>query len=134
MVLAAATLLLCGIGSALALPRSWQPRAGSASALTTATTALVRARPGLVTLTVAVFLAYGALQAIIVVRVARFTSTGIPVEDVVWWAALSGLLSLPARWLLPRLADRVESWRLLVGVMAVLTAGTLAALGGGVRR
>jgi MFS family permease len=75
--------------------------------------------------TLGAVLAYGALEALVVHRIARFEELGFTLATVTVWAALSGLVTLPGRFLLPVLAGR---WRATVVFAAVL--GVLAASAG----
>jgi MFS family permease len=72
--------------------------------------------------TAASFLVYGALEAVLVHRVARFEESGFPVASVAAWAALAGILSFPGRYLLPRLAIRVPGTRLFALTLVVMAA------------
>jgi MFS family permease len=88
-------------------------------------------RPRLLTFTVAAVLAYGALEAIIVHRVARFEELGFGLETVALWVGVAGLLTLPGRFLLPMLARRARATAILAGVLAVLAGSTALMIGGG---
>jgi hypothetical protein len=81
-------------------------------------------RPRLLVFSVGAFLAYGALEANIIHRVARFEEGGISVAVITYWAALSGLLTLPGRFLLPMLGRRILGTRLLAGVLLVMALAT----------
>jgi MFS family permease len=74
--------------------------------------------------TVAAIIAYGAIEATIVHRIARFQELGFSLATVTAWAAISGLLTLPGRFLLPALANRLGPPRVLALVLGVLAAGT----------
>ncbi|WP_150461884.1 MFS transporter [Nesterenkonia ebinurensis] len=69
---------------------------------------------GFIPLTVSVALTMAVLESYNVHRVARFEAAGFSTETVAWWAAAVGLLSLPARFLLPMLANRFDSAKLWV--------------------
>lgn len=92
-----------------------------------------RLRPlpaGLLALTGATATGLAAVEATQVHRIARFEATGFDPIVLGGWAAAASLLSLPGRFLLPRLADKVPSARLLAGVTALLVAPTLLAVRG----
>jgi MFS family permease len=74
--------------------------------------------------TVAAIIAYGAIEATIVHRIARFQELGFSLATVTAWAAISGLLTLPGRFLLPALANRLGAPHVLALVLGVLAAGT----------
>jgi Major Facilitator Superfamily len=80
--------------------------------------------------TVAAIIAYGAIEATIVHRIARFQEVGFSLATVTTWAAISGLLTLPGRFLLPALANRLGAPDVLALVLAVLAAGTGLMIGG----
>ncbi len=70
--------------------------------------------------TLGAVLAYGATEALIVHRIARFQELGFSLGTVTFWAALSGLATLPGRYLLPLLARRVPATVVFAGVLGVL--------------
>ena len=70
--------------------------------------------------TVGAVLAYGAIEALVLHRIARFQELGFSLTSVTFWAALSGLLTLPGRFLLPVLARRVGPTTVFAAVIAVL--------------
>jgi MFS family permease len=80
--------------------------------------------PRLRLFTVAAILAYGAIEAAVVHRIARFQDLGYSLSTVTSWAAISGLLTLPGRFLLPLLASRLSAPNVLAVALAVLAAGT----------
>jgi len=81
-------------------------------------------RPRLMVFTLGAILAYGTLEANVIHRIARFEDAGLSVTVVTYWAALSGFLTLPGRFLLPMLGGRYRAARLLAGVLLVLSAAT----------
>jgi MFS family permease len=87
-------------------------------------------RPRMFTFTIAAVLAYGALEAVVVHRVARFEELGFGLETVALWAGISGLLTLPGRFLLPMLTRRAPATGILAAVLAVLAASTALMIGG----
>ncbi|MGH8936734.1 MAG: MFS transporter [Acidimicrobiia bacterium] len=133
--------------SALVRSLGWRPTAlilGGAVAAVGLLTALVAIPPGrplreetegvarpirhliadrrFILFTAASFLVYGTLEAVLVHRVARFEESGFPVASVAAWAALAGILSFPGRYLLPRLAIRVQGTRLFALTLVVMAA------------
>ena len=70
--------------------------------------------------TVGAVLAYGALEAVVVHRIARFEDLGFALATVTVWAALSGLLTLPGRFVLPVLAGRKRATVVFAAVLGVL--------------
>lgn len=77
-------------------------------------------RPRLLVFTLGAVLAYGALEATVIHRIARFEETGFDVVTVTQWAAISGILTLPGRFLLPVLGRRFAATGPLAAVFAVL--------------
>lgn len=75
---------------------------------------------GFVALTAAIACGMAALEGIQVHRLARFESTGFDLVTLAFWAAAASLLSLPGRFFLPRLASRLPSPKLLLGVTLLL--------------
>ena len=80
--------------------------------------------PRLFIFTAGAVLGYGAIEAIAVHSVARFQELGFGLGTVTFWAGVSGLITLPGRFLLPLLARRVASTLVLGGVLAVIAAAT----------
>lgn len=66
--------------------------------------------------TVALMLILLATQGIIAHRVARFEEVGFSLTTVALWAAVASAMSLPGRWIAPRLAERFGA----TGVQAVI--------------
>jgi predicted MFS family arabinose efflux permease len=81
-------------------------------------------RPRLLVFSIGALLGYGALEANVIHRVARFEEGGLSIALVTYWAALSGLLTLPGRFFLPMLGRRFHGTRLLAGVLIVMAAAT----------
>ena len=63
---------------------------------------------------------YGGLEALVVHRIARFEDVGFALATVTVWAALSGLLTLPGRFVLPVLAGRMRATVVFAAVLGVL--------------
>ncbi len=83
--------------------------------------------------TVGAVLAYGATEALVLHRIARFQELDFSLATVTFWAAISGLVTLPGRFLLPVLAKRTSPTTVFAAVIGVLaisavltTAGQLA--------
>ncbi len=70
--------------------------------------------------TVGAVLAYGATEALVLHRIARFQELGFSLATVTFWAAVSGLVTLPGRFLLPVLARRVGPTTVFAAVIGVL--------------
>lgn len=87
-------------------------------------------RPRLLLFTLASVLAYGAVEAVIIHRVARFEELGFELSTVALWAGISGLLTLPGRLILPLLARRLPATTLLAGVIAMIAASTALMISG----
>jgi MFS family permease len=68
--------------------------------------------------------AYGALEAVVVHRIARFEELGFGLSTVTLWAAIAGLVTLPGRFLLPILAQRLRGTDVFALVLLVLAAST----------
>jgi MFS family permease len=81
--------------------------------------------------TVGAVLAYGAVEAIVIHRVARFQELGFSLATVTLWAGISGLITLPGRFLLPLLARRAQATTVFTMVLAVLAASAALMISGG---
>lgn len=86
--------------------------------------------PGFLALTGTIMTGLAALEATQVHRIARFETTGFDPGVLAWWAAAASLLSLPGRFLLPRLANRFPSARLLLTVTVLLVPAVALAVRG----
>jgi hypothetical protein len=86
--------------------------------------------PRLLVFTIGAVLAYGAVEAVVVHRVARFQELGFGLGTVAVWVGISGLATLPGRLVLPLLARRVPAAALLAGVIGVLTLSTALMISG----
>ena len=64
---------------------------------------------GFIPLSLSVALTMAVLEAYNIHRIARFEAEGFNPEVLAWWAGAVGILSLPARFFLPRLANRFDS-------------------------
>jgi MFS family permease len=112
-----AVVALCVVPAALAWLRT-QPAPAARERRRLDLAPFRRAR--LLLFTVGAVLAYGAVEAIVIHRVARFQELGFALSTVALWAGISGLLTLPGRFLLPLLARRVRATFLLAGVIGVI--------------
>lgn len=91
--------------------------------------ALLRS-PRFVVFTLAACLGLGAFEAIMLHRVARFTEAGFALSTVAFWAAASGVVSIPGRYLLPALASRFRGTHLFAAVLAAMTLAVALAIRG----
>jgi MFS family permease len=73
-----------------------------------------------VALTAAIVCGLATLEAVQVHRLARFEVVGFDPVTLAWWAATASLLSLPGRFLLPRLASRFRSLKLMIAMTLML--------------
>ncbi|MDX6721825.1 MAG: hypothetical protein QOD73_229 [Solirubrobacteraceae bacterium] len=80
--------------------------------------------------TVGAVIAYGALEAVVVHRIARFEELGFGLSTVTLWAAVAGLVTLPGRFLLPVLAQRLRGTDVFALVLLTLAASTALMIGG----
>ncbi|MGJ9426683.1 MFS transporter [Nesterenkonia halotolerans] len=85
---------------------------------------------GFLSLTVGVLLMMAVLEAFNVHRIARFESAGSDPTLIAWWAAAVGLLSLPARFLFPVLANRFDPAKLWLVVTALIMPAVWMAVRG----
>ncbi|MCH8899931.1 MAG: MFS transporter [Acidobacteria bacterium] len=75
--------------------------------------------------TAASLLAFAAVQAVILHRIAVFEQAGFAITVVAWWAAVAGLMSLPGRWVAPYLSHRIRPV-LVSAAVTLLMAGAVA--------
>lgn len=75
--------------------------------------------------TVALMLVLLSTQGVIAHRVARFEETGFSLEAIAFWAAAASALSLPGRWIAPRLAARFGATR-VQATIALIVAFSVA--------
>jgi MFS family permease len=124
-VLAAA--YLCVVPLAVLLVRTRPQRADRAHARVRGAFGEPRVR----VFTVGAVLAYGAVESIVIHRVARFQELGFSLATVTLWAGISGLITLPGRFLLPLLGHRARATTVFAAVLAVLAASAALMIGGG---
>lgn len=122
--------LTCGAAAVFVIPPGTGGRPALAREAVPVPARAMLADRRLVLFTVAAVLGYGAMEATVVHRVARFEEGGAELSTVTAWAAAAGLLSLPARFLLPSLANRFRPTWVLTGVLATLTVAIGLAVGG----
>jgi len=81
--------------------------------------------------TVALMLVLLSTQGVIAHRVARFEETGFSLETVAWWAAAASALSLPGRWVAPRLAGRFGATRVQATIALIVAFSVALTVDGG---
>jgi MFS family permease len=117
-------LFVVGGSTALfALPR-WNHRIGKPSDSEELSPGVLRDRR-FVLYTVALMLILLSTQGVIAHRVARFEEIGFPLATVALWAAVASALSLPGRWIAPRLAQRFGATRVQAIVALIVAASVL---------
>lgn len=140
-LLGVALMLTCGAAAAFVLPSGngggrHVPAVAEAAPQDRASPGQGRPAPSMMgdgrflLFTVAAVFAYGAMEATVVHRIARFEEGGSVLATVAGWAAAAGLLSLPARFALPSLATRFPPTLVLAGVLAILTVAIGLAVDG----
>ncbi len=122
LLLGVLLLAVGGTTALLALPGSRSDRlgAGVVSGRGTLISSLVHDHRFLL-YTVASMLILLATQGVIAHRVARFEETGFSLTAVASWAAVASAMSLPGRWIAPRLAQRFGAAR-VQAVIALFVA------------
>jgi MFS family permease len=80
--------------------------------------------------TVALMLMLLATQGVITHRLARFEEGGFPLSTVALLAAMASALSLPGRWIAPRLADRYGANRVQAIIAVIVALSVLLMVGG----
>jgi MFS family permease len=89
-----------------------------------------RADPRLLLITVSIVLAFASMQTVLFHRVAIFEEHGYDVTVVALLAGLSGLLTFPGRYLMPRFAHHVPGTRFVtVACGGLITSLGLAVIG-----
>ena len=122
LILALLLLTVGGATAVFALPHQGGRAAEAASPSTTdvSTAGLLKDRR-FVLYTLALMLILLATQGIIAHRVARFEEVGFSLTTVALWAAIASALSLPGRWIAPRLANRFGATR-VQAIIALIVA------------
>ena len=117
-------LFVVGGSTALfALPR-WNHRIGKPSDSGGLSPGVLRDRR-FVLYTVALMLILLSTQGVIAHRVARFEEVGFSLATVAFWAAVASALSLPGRWVAPRLAERFGATRVQAIVALIVAVSVL---------
>jgi MFS family permease len=117
-------LFLVGGSTALfALPR-WNHRSIDATKSEKLSPAVFRDRRFLL-YTVALMLILLSTQGVIAHRVARFEEIGFSLATVAFWAAVASALSLPGRWIAPRLAERFGATRVQTIIALIVAVSVL---------
>jgi MFS family permease len=98
-------LVVGGTTALLALPRRSGDRPGGRSSGSRDSSGFLRDQRFLL-YTAALMLILLSTQGIIAHRVARFEEVGFSLTTVALWAAVASAMSLPGRWIAPRLAQR----------------------------
>ncbi len=80
--------------------------------------------------TLALMLILVATQGIITHRVARFEEVGFSLTTVALWAAVASALSLPGRWIAPRLADRFGATRVQALIALIVAFSVMLMVNG----
>jgi MFS family permease len=80
--------------------------------------------------TIGAVLGFGAVEAVVVHRVARFQELGFSLSTVTFWAGVSGLVTLPGRFVLPVLTRRMRTTAILAAVLGVIAAATALMVSG----
>lgn len=80
--------------------------------------------------TAALMLILLSTQGVIAHRVARFEEAGFSLTTVASWAAVASAMSLPGRWIAPRLADRFGPTRVQAIITLVVASSLLFMLDG----
>ena len=122
-LLGLAVLIVGGSTALFALPR-WSSRSVEASSRVRLATPVLR-DVRFVLYTVALMLLLLSTQGVITHRVARFEEVGFSLSAVAAWAAVASALSLPGRWVAPRLAERFGATR-VQAIIAVVVAASVA--------
>ena len=121
-VLALLLITVGGATSVFALPqhRGSGDKTGAYPTTVISTPNLFRDRRFLL-YTLALMFILLATQGVIAHRLARFEEVGFSLASVAAWAAIASALSLPGRWIAPRLADRFGATRVQASI-ALLVA------------
>lgn len=69
-------------------------------------------------------------QGIIAHRVVRFEEGGLSVATVAVWAAVASAMSLPGRWIAPRIAGRYGPTRVQASIAVIVSVSVLLAIDG----
>lgn len=126
-------LLLVAVGGAtsiFALPKHrGGHKTGTKPAGGISTVGLFRDRRFLL-YTLALMLILLSTQGVIAHRLARFEEVGFSLASVAAWAAIASALSLPGRWIAPRLADRFGATRVQASIALLVALSVTLMVGG----
>jgi len=115
--------LVGGSTALLALPR-WNHRISGSPKSGKLNPAVFRDRR-FILYTVALMLILLSTQGVIAHRVARFEEIGFSLATVAFWAAVASALSLPGRWIAPRLAERFGATRVQTVIALIVAVSVL---------
>ncbi|MGI9529327.1 MAG: MFS transporter [Acidimicrobiia bacterium] len=128
ILLGLSVLIVGGSTALFALPR-WNTRAGEGTERKKLRAPVLRdAR--FILYTVALMLLLLSTQGVITHRVARFEEIGFSLTAVAAWAAVASALSLPGRWIAPRLAERFGATRVQALIAIVVAASVVLMVDG----
>ncbi|MDX1469155.1 MAG: MFS transporter [Acidimicrobiia bacterium] len=117
-------LLLVGLVTAVVfLPRGAARSTGEEAQLPSVPGRPTRERR-FILYTLALALMLLSTQGVIAHRIARFEETGFSISEISIWAAVASALSLPGRWVAPRLAERYGPIR-VQATIALLVAASI---------
>lgn len=116
-------VIVGGSTALFALPR-WNHRVGKAVDQASVRPTVLRDLR-FVMYTVALMLLLLSTQGVIAHRVARFEEIGFSLATVALWAAVASALSLPGRWIAPRLAERFGATRVQAIIAVVVAVSVL---------
>ncbi len=124
-------LVVGGATSLFAIPpwRNHETTIGKTSTSTDSTMSLFRDRRFLL-YTVALILILLSTQGIIAHRLAPFEETGFSLTTVSLWAAAASAMSLPGRWIAPRLAERFGATRVQAIIALIVASSVLLMVDG----
>ena len=120
LILGVLLLLIGSITALVFLPRGKARAEGEPPPLTPPRSLPTR-ETRFILYTIALALMLLSTQGVIAHRIARFEETGFSIAEISIWAAIASALSLPGRWVAPRLAERYGPIR-VQAVIAFLVA------------
>jgi len=125
-VLGLVMLVVGGTSALFALPTSRMSQVGTtdASEVRNPASTFMRDRRFLL-YTGALMLILLATQGVIAHRVARFEEVGYSLATVALWAAVASAMSLPGRWIAPRLAERFGPTRVQAAIAVIVALSVL---------
>ena len=131
LVLGVLLLAVGGATAVLALPhgRTGEASLRAAVASKASTWGFIRDHRFLL-YTLALMLMLLATQGVITHRLARFEEGGFPLSTIALLAAIASAMSMPGRWIAPRLADRYGPNRVQAVIAVVVAFSVLLMVGG----